>query len=389
MKYDIILKNGHVIDPSQNISGTFDIGISDGKIGAIKKDIPSEQAKETVDISDKIATPGIIDIHTHIYKYATELGIEPDEVGVYSGVTTLVDAGSSGAIAFPGFKKFIAEPAVTDIYCYLNFGVIGQISLKIGEVQDENFYDIDSTLKVIEENRDIIRGVKLRATSQVMGKLGINALKKAKEVSKSAKLPLMVHVGEARTCTTPPPFSIEEVLSFLDKGDILSHCLSARLGTIFVSSEKAIEAAQAAFKRGVYFDAAHGMNNFSFDIARKAFSKGFDFHSISTDIHNMARNKTVFDMATTMTKYLHLGLSLDDIIRKTTINPARMIKKSDEMGSLRIGGNADISILEIREGSWDLMDSEDKIEFTNKRIIPVLTVKSGKVFEFIYPFAEP
>jgi dihydroorotase len=363
----------------------LDIGLLKGKIEAIEKDIPGSDAAKTIDVSNRIVTPGIVDLHTHVYTDVTEFGIHSNEAGVYSGVTTVVDTGSSGAFTFPGFKKIVVEPAITDVYCFLNFGVIGLVSTKIGELYDDNYYDTDATIKVIQENRGIIRGIKIRAITMAMGKLGMDALKKAKEASNLSKVPLMVHIGETRTSVLPP-FPLEVVLSYLEEGDILTHCLSARAGAIFVSSQQAIEAAKAAIDRGVYFDVGHGLNNLSFDVARKAMSVGFDFDSISTDMHIRSKAKTVFDMATTMTKFLHLGLSLEDVIRKTTIGPAKLIKKEDEIGSLRTGRSADISVFEIREGSWNLLDSENKVEKADHRIIPVLTVKSGKVFELTYSF---
>jgi len=379
--YDLLIKGGELIDPAQGIHEKRDIAISKGKIAALKGEIASSQAKKTIEAKGKIVTPGLIDLHVHCSPIITKLGVPPDEIGVSTGVSTIVDCGSTGYANFEGFKKFIIPQAKTDIFALLHVVPTGHA------VQPENWgwYEAnpEATLQTVEENRGLIKGIKMRAIGSVIEQQGVKAIKLAKKIANEAKLPLMVHFGIWIDEKTPQsqvdPF-MRELLSTMDKGDIITHIYTSNLGGLIKPDGTVYPELWDAIKRGVVLDVANAIFNFSFDIARKGLEKGILPTTLSTDFANVNLNSpVVLSLVVTMSKFLALGLSLDQVIEMTTINPALTLGEEERRGSLKIGMPADISIFELAAGDFTFYDRREKTNILKGKyqLVPKLTIKSG------------
>jgi dihydroorotase len=382
--YDLLVKNGLVIDPAQGLHDQKDIGISDGKIAVLKNSIPPAEAKRVIDAKGKLVTPGLIDIHTHVADGIVP-GTTPDEAGVLSGVTTVCDAGSTGYSNFAGFRKFILPKARTDIFCLLNLGASGLAFTP--EVWSWQNINTEAMLRVIKKNSDIIRGIKLRAAEMVIKNLGPEAIRVAKKVAVQAGLPLMIHLG-----ISPDEKSISEdamrnftreMLSILDKGDIITHVYTPRGGRVFESSGRVFPELKKAIQRGVIFDVGQGpdfYSNWSYDLAKKGMEQGVFPTTISTDLAD--------NLPKTMSQFIAVGLSLDEVIEMTTINPARILNEDQKRGSLSIGSPADLSILKLTEGKYLFSDGTGGKPFKGNCLLePKLTIKSGRVIR-VLPYSR-
>jgi len=358
---EILLKGGLVIDPSQGIHKKGSVAIQDGKIAAVGED-PSE-AEKVFDMEGKIITPGLIDIHCHPAAGFSWLGVPPDEIGLNSGVTLVCDGGTSGAANFEALRLFIVERAKTDIFCFLNLSSTGII--KIPEIWCEQNIDVESSKQVIEANPDIIKGVKIRAVQSVADGLGIRGIELAKKLAKDVNLPLMMHIGETRSRV--PGDKMDDfsraAVSLLEKCDILCHYLTWEPGGMILKDGTVYPELEAARKRGVVLDSCHGLNHFSFTVARHAIAKGLVPTVISTDMASMVL-PAAQSLAVVMSKFIHMGLSLDQVIEMTTINPAKALGEEKKRGSLKPGMSADITVMELTKGDYTFCDG------TGGEIIP-------------------
>ena len=378
--YELLIKGGEVIDPAQGIHDQLDIGISQRKIAALTSKIAATEAGRVINATGKIVTPGLIDIHTHIAVGVTRIGVTPDEAGVLSGVTTACDAGSTGYANFSAFKRFIIPQARTDVFCFLHLCPTGLTITP--ELWGWHGIDPQAMLSTIEENRDIIKGIKLRAIATVAENLGLEAVRVAKRVATEAGLPLLTHIGidlseEAKMADKVDAFT-RELLPLLDNGDILSHVFTWKAGGIIRQDGSVLSEFREAIERGVVLDVACGMTNFSFEIAEKGLEQGILPDTLSTDITSSNINGPVFSLVVTMSKFFALGLTLEQVIRMTTINPARALGEERHRGSLRIGMPADISIMEMTEGDFLFSDGKGGNTLQGKLLlVPKLTLKSG------------
>lgn len=379
--YDLLVKGGEVIDPAQDIHDQRDIGISQGKIAALASEIAPSDARKVINAEGKIVTPGLIDLHVHVADGIHPLGAVPDEVGVLSGVTTLCDAGSTGYANFSGLKRYVIPQAQTDVLCFLQVAPTGDAF--VPEICDWHNINPEATLQTIEENRDIIRGVKLRANGTLVEKLGIEAVRVAKGIATKVGLPLMVHIGIDDGELTPDDVMTaytRNLLSLLDSGDIITHCYTPRAGGVIQRDGSVLPELREAMERGVLLDVANARANFTFELARIGLEQGILPHTLSTDITCVSRNaRSVLSLLVTMSKFLALGLSLDQVIAMTTINPAMALGEERSRGSLRIGVPADVSILELSEGNFLFFDSiaEDTSLAGKYLLVPNLVLKSG------------
>lgn len=379
--YELVIKGGMVIDPAQGIHDQRDIGISNGKITALAADIAPGQAKKVIDASGKIVTPGLIDIHAHVADGIFQRAVPPDAAGVLSGVTTVCDAGSSGWTNFPAFKRYVIPQAKTDVFAFLNLSSIG---LPVRpEIWCWQNIDAEAMLKTISENRDIIKGVKLRAVGAVMLYLGVEAIRVAKKIATEAGLPMMIHLGidagEAVPENTASAFT-RGMLSLLDKGDIVNHIYQWKPGGVIKPDGTVLPEFREAMQRGVVLDVAQASVHCSFELARKGLEQGVVPTTLSTDLVSISINGPVFSLPATMSRFLALGLTLDQVIEMTTINPARALGEEPRRGSLGIGMPADISLMELTEGDFlfsDAMGIEGKTFKGNLLLVPMLTLKSG------------
>ncbi|RLI34069.1 amidohydrolase/deacetylase family metallohydrolase [Candidatus Bathyarchaeota archaeon] len=371
--YDLLIKNGVVIDPSQGLHEKRDIAITKGKIESMEKDISSDKAREIIDASEHIVTPGLIDIHVHVYPGVSHYGIDADTHALAHGVTTVMDAGSSGADTFEGFRRYVVNVSDTRIVAFLNISTMGMISPRVGELEDLRFADVEKAVEVIERNRDIIQGVKVRMSRSIVGDNGIQPLLLAKRAAEAVKMPIMVHVGN-----TPMPLA--DILEEMRRGDILTHCFHGSENGILDNQGNILDAVSEAVKKGVNLDVGHGRGSFSFNVAEKALAQGVSPQTISSDLHHYNVFGPVYNLATTVSKFLYLGLSLNEALSKVTLTPAKLLGIDEELGNLRKGSIADVSIFKLKKGNFSFLDTVGKTVVGNRLLKPAAVVKGGKVY---------
>ena len=375
--YDLIVKGGTVVDPSQNLHALSDVAIEEGKIAKIAVDIPADEAKRVVEVKGKMVTPGIIDIHTHVYSGVTDNGVDPDIGGVRAGVTTMVDAGSSGCDTFQGFPQHIIPNTATEIIVFLHICRTGLATNP--DIFSPQSIDLDKTIETITNSNGVITGVKARMVSPALEIMGIEMPKMAKRAAVEAGVPLMVHMGD--TLKRYDPNVIRELLPILDKGDIVTHYFTGNPGGVLDADGKLVPEAKEAHDRGVWLDTAHGRMNFTFDVADKVLDQGVLPHCISTDLTVPGRQITVHSMTEMMTRFLAMGFTFDQVVTMSTENPAKAVGVADRLGTLAVGKQADISVLEIKEGNWMVYDIVGDGKKSDKAVIPIMAIKKGEVFE--------
>ncbi|MEC0247008.1 amidohydrolase/deacetylase family metallohydrolase [Paenibacillus chitinolyticus] len=373
MKADLLIHGGTVIDPSTGISGAFDVAVGGGKItGVFKPGTAAIEAGQTLDASGSYVSPGFIDIHTHIYEGVPAMGVAPDRVGIDQGVTTVVDAGSSGAANFDDFVRRSIEPNKSRVYAWLNISAPGLVEGR-SELADLTKLDPKEVLAVIERNRDRIIGIKARMSGSVVKTSGIRPLEIAKDTAREAGLPVMVHIGNA------PP-QLGDVLDLLEAGDVVTHAFHGKAGGILSTDGSLIPQAVRALERGVLFDVGHGSSSFSFDTMVKAKELGIDPYSISTDLYleNLERGP-VYSLALTMTKLLAMGYSLEQVVAWSTVAPAKAIQRENVIGTLREGAEADITVFRLEQEPVSLTDSEGKTVQYDQQLLPQYTLRAGAI----------
>ncbi|SDB55125.1 amidohydrolase/deacetylase family metallohydrolase [Bauldia litoralis] len=374
MPYDLILKNGRILDPSQGIDKIADIAFTDGRVAAIGSDLAPDSGTDTRDISGKIVSPGFIDLHTHVYWGGTSLGIDAGEVARTSGVTTFVDAGSAGAGNFAGFRKHVIEPSEPRILAYLHISFAGIYAfsnrIMVGESDDMRLMAPADALEVVEANRDVIVGIKVRVGRHASGDSGIAPLDIALQLAEETSLPLMAHIDE------PPP-TYDAVLEKLRPDDILTHCFRPFPNTP-VSGQGAVkESVIAARKRGIIFDVGHGMGSFAFATGRAMLAGGFMPDTISSDLHKLCLAGPAVDQAVTMSKFLCLGMPLEEVIRASTVNVAKAMRRED-LGTFRTGALGDATIYTVDEGRFDYHDVVGEVLTGDRKIVPAGVVLEGR-----------
>jgi dihydroorotase len=379
MTYELLIKGGTVVDPAQGLHGLRDIGIDRGIIVALDTDMPISAAEKVIDAEGVLVTPGLVDMHTHVAEAIMPIAVTPDEAGVFTGVTTVCDAGSTGYANFSGFQKLILPQAKTDILCFLHMSPTGQaVYPEIGWQHISH----ERMLKIIDENRQVVKGIKIRANREVIEKLGIDVIKSTKEVGTKAGLPIAVHIGIGRDETLPDDLLTsfnQALLNLLDEGDILVHVFTHRVGAVIKADGSVLPELKGAMERGVVLDAAPAQSHFSFDLARMALDQGILPTTISTDITvTNYQGPVLFSLPVVMSKFLALGMSLDQVIERTTINPARVLGEEHQRGSLNVGNPADISLLELTTGDFVFSDGTAGNTLQGEHLlVPKLTLKGG------------
>lgn len=382
MAYDLLLKGGTVIDPSQGIHRRMDVALKDGKIAALRDRI-EEEAEEAINVSDKLVVPGLIDLHTHVYWGGTSLGVHADELSVRSGVTTFVDAGSAGAGNFAGFKEHVIETSRARIFAFLNIGFAGIFGFMgarpdgratlVGELCDIRLANVGEAVRIGRAYPRHIVGIKVRAGIDGSCDFpGVEPIFTARRAAEELGKPLMAHIG------LPPP-TTDTMLPILRSGDILTHAFRGDPNSVLDGKGRPLPELVEARERGVIIDLGHGSGSFSFETARKMLDQGFLPDVISTDVHVLSINGPAYDLPTTMSKMLNLGMRLDDVIRACTHNPAKVIGYEDELGTLREGTAGDITVLELAEGAFEFRDAFRNKMLGRKKLRPTLTILKGKV----------
>ncbi|MVP00223.1 amidohydrolase/deacetylase family metallohydrolase [Paenibacillus lutrae] len=373
MKAELLIVGGTIVDPSTGRSGAGDVLVSQGRIVGVVEPGTAVEAERTLDAAGCYVSPGFIDIHTHIYEGVQEMGVAPDRVGIDQGVTTVVDAGSSGFANYEDFVKRSIEPSKSRVLAWLNISAPGLAEGR-SELADLAKLDPKATLEVIERHRDSIIGIKARMSGSVVKTSGIRPLEIAKDTAREAGLPVMVHVGNA------PP-ALGDVLDLLEAGDVVTHAFHGKAGGILDADGSLIPQAAAALERGVLFDVGHGSSSFSFDTMIKAKELGIHPYSISTDLYlvNLVEGP-VYSQAITMTKLLALGYTLEEVIAWATSAPAKVLGLETEIGTLKEGSEADITIFRIEEEPVLLKDAEGKTIAYNQQLIPQYTIRAGEIY---------
>jgi dihydroorotase len=375
--YDLLIKGGKVIDPSQDLEAKRDVAIRDGKIARVDRDLPATPARQVIRAEGKIVTPGLIDLHTHVFPYVGPYGIEADPYCVHRGVTTVIDAGTSGAFTFPAFRRYNIERAATRIRALLHVVAIGMVAgstPNMGELEDLRYCVPEMAAKVAGENRDLIVGFKIRFSKQYTGPNDVEGMKRARAAADMAGLPLMIHIGGSYS-------PLGDFLALMKKGDVVTHSFNSHPHGLLDASGKIAPEVVAARERGVLFDVGHGAGSFSFEVMEKCMQDGFLPDTISSDLYSANINGPVYDLVTTLSKFLLLGMSLPNVIRRATVNSSQVFSFGAEIGTLKPGAEADVSVLELREGEFTFTDSDGKTRRGRQKLAPVVTVRGGKVFQ--------
>ncbi|MFO0346599.1 MAG: amidohydrolase/deacetylase family metallohydrolase [Labrys sp. (in: a-proteobacteria)] len=375
MLHDLIIRGGRVIDPSQGHDAIADVAFTDGRVSAFAPSAGIE-AREVRDVSGMIVTPGLIDLHTHVYWGGTSLGIDADAFCRASAVTTAVDTGSAGPGNFMGFRAHVIERSQARILAYLHVshaGIFGfSKTVMVGESENMRLMDPETAVAVAQANRDVIVGIKVRVGLHASGDQGIAPLDLALDVAEAAGMPLMAHIDH------PPP-SYEAVVDRLRPGDVLTHAFRPFPNAPCTAQGTVKPAVRDARKRGVLFDIGHGMGSFSFKTARAMLANGFLPDTISSDIHALCIDGPAFDQVTTLSKFLCLGMSLSEVIAASTQNAAFALQRHD-YGTLKVGALGDASILALPEGRFDYIDVVGEHMTGDRRMTAEGVVLKGRWF---------
>jgi dihydroorotase len=411
--FDILLTGGHVVCPASGINGVMDIAIRDGRIAAVQPNILPSAAKEVVDVKGKLVLPGLIDTHGHVYKYVTgRFGLDADMVGVQSGVTTVVDQGGPSCMTLPGFRHYVAEKSKTRVLAFLSAYLVGGLEGHFyPNLYSPEGVDIDATVLSANANKDIVRGIKGHAEIGGFARWGIEVMKMAAEIGRQTQLPLYVHFGqlwglpESGNNGEDAYTIIHRVIPLLQPGDILAHPFTRHPGG-FVDREGNVHSViQAALDRGLKVDVGHG-SHFSYRLARKALDAGIvpdtlgaDMHGYNThvpapagtpaehpdDENHPFAGQAKFSLTQAMSSMMALGLPLEQVVPMVTTHPAKMLGRSDELGSLQPGRIADVSVLSDLRGRFILRDNEKTEVIAERLLQPAFCLRAGERFEAISP----
>lgn len=387
--FDLVLKGGHVLDERNGVDGVCDVAIRSGRIAAVGADLQVGNSPVR-DVRGAIVSPGLIDIHTHVYHKATSLSVDPGVVARRAAITTLVDAGSAGAGNYDGFRDYVMARSPYRILAFLNIsfpGIFGfDKGLFIGEATLAEMLPVDRCVAKIEANRDSIVGVKVRIGGPATGELGLGALRLALQAAEAAGLPLMAHIG------TPPP-SYSDVVDMLRPGDILTHCYRPDPNSALGPDGRILPKVREARERGVLFDIAHGMGAFGYASAEAALRDNFPPDLISSDVHVVSIEGPAFDLLHTMSKLLNCGLPLADVIGMSTSRPALAIRRP-ELGHLGVGATADITVLREVASGYVFADVVGASRQGTRLLQPLACYLAGREMElderpFEAPFIDP
>ncbi len=374
--YDLVLKGGTVLDPSSGLDGVLDIAVQHGSIARIAAGIAPAEASRVIDVGGRVVTPGLIDCHAHVFEGVSRTGVNPDLAGVHSGVTTIVDAGSAGAATFAAFPTHILGRCHTEIIPFLHICQTGLATRP--DIIAESSVNVEDTVRVATEHRGLIRGIKARMVSPALEIMGMEMPRLARRAARESGITLMVHIGDTEKRYDPKV--IHPLLDLLEPGDILTHYFTPNPGGVLDANGRLVPEAREAADRGVWLDTAHGRMNFSFDVGRRIIDQGLLPHCISTDLTVPGRLTAVHSMTEMMTRFLGLGFTLPQVVTMCTANPAKAIGMGDRLGALAVGRQADISVLDTRQGDWVVYDVLGTGLRVDRALVPHLTVKRGRVF---------
>ena len=383
-KFDLVIKGGEVLDPSQRLRAKRDIGMRFGRIEALEADIPAARANRVLNAAGRVVVPGLIDLHSHVF--TTGIGIPADELAPYQGTTTMVSAGDAGASTFATYRRAMTAQSRTRLYAFVHIANIGLSAFPVGELFNIDFAQTDVAARTVAENADLAIGIKVRMSQNVIGKHGIEPLKRAVKACEIAGdgARVMCHIGGVETVEL-----MTQILDTLREGDILTHCFSGAQNdagqfTNIVQNGKLLPAAHAAKRRGVLFDIGHGGGSFDFTVAEAAMQQGCMPDTISSDIHVFSGNSPGMPYLTwVMSKFMALGFTLEQVVQMATAAPARIINRLPKLGTLQVGAPADATLVEVAQGPVEFVDTRNNKRSGKAYIKPIQAVLAG------VPFGRP
>ncbi|MDP2410292.1 MAG: amidohydrolase/deacetylase family metallohydrolase [Pseudolabrys sp.] len=398
--YDTVLTGGTVIDPATGLNGRYDVAITGGKIAAVVPDLSQVQAREKIDVTGKLVTAGMIDTHAHVYEHVTgKFGLNPDMVGVRSGVTTLIDQGGPSCMTIGGFRNYLVDTADSRLLCFISCYLVGGLEGHLyPDLYGPHGVNVDHTVRVAKENLDIVRGIKAHAEIGGQSRWGLEVIKTGREIARQTGLPLYIHLGQLWPSLEEGPVPdadelIRELVPFMEPGDVLAHPFTRHPGG-FVSKEGEVHPIVfEAIARGVRVDVGHG-SHFSFEVAKRVLDAGVRPFTLGADLHGYnvrapsaggkdAREENPFfgiapfSLTIAMSELLALGMTMEEIIATVTSNPAAMVRMEDEIGALKVGRGADISVMEVMNGRFKLSDNSGVEVVTDRLIRPVFCLRDG------------
>jgi dihydroorotase len=385
-KYDLVIKGGDVLDPSQSLRGKRDIGIRYGLIEAVETEIPASRALRVLEAGGKLVTPGLVDLHTHIFPYGSGIGIPADELVPYTCTTTCVSAGDAGANNFAAFRRYIVAQTRTRLFSFVHISSVGLTPFPVTELPTIDYANVDACAKTITANSDIVIGVKVRMSEAVIGKLGLEPLKRAIAACENAGTggKVMVHIGGVETLAL-----MVQILEAMRPGDVLTHAYTGAPNasgalTNIVQNGGVIPAALSAKQRGIIFDVGHGGNSFDYTVAEAAILQGCTPDTISSDIHvNSGNTAGMPYLLWVMSKFLGLGFPLDKVVAMVTVNAAKVIDRVPKLGTLQPGAPGDVAVMELVDGPVSFVDTRNNRREGHAYLKPVATVTGG------VPFGRP
>ena len=403
MRYDLVIRGGTVVDPAQKLNGRYDVAVKDGRIAAVKTEIASGTAATVLDASGKLVLPGLIDTHAHVFQYVTgRFGLEADMCGVHSGVTTLIDQGGPSCMTLPAFREFVVNAKQSRVVTFLSAYLVGGMEGHYyPSLYKPDCLDVEATVKAANENRDIVKGFKAHAEIGGFERWGVDVMKLSAEIGRRANLPLYIHFGQLwplpeSGARLDPDSVFGEVAKLLKPGDILAHPFSRHPGSFVDKNGQVNALAREAIANGAKVDVGYG-SHFSFRMARIALDAGIipdtlgaDMHGYNTtvpkpagtpDAHpdkdHMFAGTTRFSLVSGMTAMLALGLPLEHVVAMATVNSAKMAGMDDIVGTLEVGREADVSVLDDARGRFVLTDNEGAQVVADRLLMPAYCLRAG------------
>jgi dihydroorotase len=370
---DLLIKGGTVVDPSQNLHAQLDVAVKDGKILQVAPDIPADGSRTLIPAKGRIVTPGLIDVHVHVFEGVGPTGVNADQYCLGRGVTTAVDAGSAGYFSIAGLRQYVIKPSATRLYAMIDIGARGTLMGLAGNYFNLDWLNPQLTARAADANKPDVVAIKVRLSKEITGSNDLEALKRALEAAEISHLPVMVHVGDS---FSPLP----DILRQLRKGDILTHCFTGRPHGPLDANGKILPEMLDCRERGVLFDVGDGGPHLSLDVAEKCLQQNFLPDTIGTDLGGLSINGPVYDLVTELSKFLTIGMTPDQVIERVTLRPTRMFNFGVEIGTLRPGAVADITILDPREGSFVFGDSTGKKRTGKQKLQSVAAIRAGKAY---------
>ncbi len=379
-QYDLVIRGGEVLDPASDLRARRDLGIRHGRIAAVEVDIPDSRAAQVLDARGSLVVPGLIDLHAHVYPQGSAIGLPADELVPYTATTTYVSAGDAGANNFSAFKHFVIAESRSRIFGFLHISSIGLAGFPVGEMLNLDYADVDLAAKTLAENQDVLLGIKVRESRLVVGQNGLEPLRRAiAAIERSGTSGrVLCHIGDA-------PGDLPALMDLLRPGDILTHAFSGAGNNVVVDG-KLLPAVLAAKQRGVVIDVGHGGGSFDYTVAEPAMAQGLMPDTISSDIHAFSGNTPGMPyLPWVMSKFLGLGVPLEQVIAMATINPARIIGRVDGLGTLGVGAPADVAVLDLVEEKVRFVDTKGNAREGAQYLKPAHTVRAGRPFGRPYP----